>query len=554
MSASNATLSAIYQQRVRELRQEHEMSAPFNLGRVVRKWITKEIGCHPSFLSSPAVKPFLRDWDSVRGGKTACRKTVAPKPVAKLAHRDAQLDELTIERIRREQNRKARDGIEWGEARVGQRTRKCPEVTFNNVFQEEIYNWQCVRARIELPDSLWDSAKITLQFFRWLRKKKLHWVNVDDEIILEFREVLRANRATKAHVNKVMGVIHSFYRHQELSGRLRYRVQVYEMAALPEELLDYQFPITSELRTRVSKRGAKTSGWASPLLLKGKESSYGKKATPTDEVIETIHKNLRSQKHGLRNSAMLSAYEDCGGRRKEVQSIKVEQLPSPQQLHKLLITNELWVVEVSRKGQDEQRGETAPLRFKPATVMRLLSYVEGPRARVVRATGSTTKEVFLKDDGQKLKLDTVSKLVTKLLREAGFPNSTLHKFRSRYIKKKIKKHLDTARAHSAKIGPASNWTETILSGATIDMNHSTTEFLQPYIYDIFAEETANGGPETLDHLEHRIREAQRTLADIEARLAGPLAFDHILRSIELSPRRDIILTQLQAHAEMLLRT
>ncbi|QKK18813.1 hypothetical protein [Rhizobium indicum] len=553
MSVSNASLSATYKQRLKELRQEHETTAPIDRGRVIRKWITKEIACHPSFLSTSTVKPFLEEWDSVRGGKTAADKTTSEIPAAKPVHRDAQLDELTIERIRREQARKFRDAIEWGEARVGRKTRKCPEVTLNDVFQEEIYSWQCVRARIELPDSLWDSAKIMLQFFRWLRKKRLHWVDVDDEIILEFREELRANGDTKAHVNKVMGVIHSFYRHQELSGRLRYRVQVYELNALPEELRDYQFPITSELRTRVSKRGAKTSGWASPWLLRGKESSYGKKATPTDEVMEAVHKLLRNQKHGLRNSAMLSAYEDSGGRRKEVQSINVGQLPSVQQLHTLLTTNDEWVIEVTRKGQDEQTGETAPLRFRPATMMRLMSYVEGPRAAIVRGTGSATQQLFLKDNGETLRLDSVTKIVTKVLREAGFPNSTLHKVRSRFIKKKIKTRLDTARAHAAKIGPASNWTETILSGSAIDMNHSTTESLQPYMYDIFAEETANGGPDTLDNIEHKILEAKRTLADIETRLAGPLAFDQILRRVELSPRRDFILKQLQVQAEELLR-
>ncbi|MBB5276895.1 site-specific recombinase XerD [Rhizobium rosettiformans] len=436
---------------------------------------------------------------------------------------------------------------------MGRKTRKCPEVTFNNAFQEEIYSWQCVRIRVELPDTLWDSAKIMLQFFRWLRKNRLHWVDVDDEIILEFREALRANGDTKAHVNKVMGVIHSFYRHQELSGRLRYRVQVYEPAALPEDLLDYQFPITSELRTRVSKRGAKTSGWASPWLLRGKESSYGKKATPTDEVMQTVHKLLRNQKHGLRNSAMLSAYEDSGGRRKEVQLIKVDQMPSPQQLHNLLTSNGVWVIEVSRKGQDEQTGEVAPLRFRPATVMRLMSYVDGPRAKIVRETGSATQELFLKDNGKPLKLDSVTKLVTKVFREAGLSNSTLHKLRSRYIKKKIKTRLDTAREHAVKIGPASNWTETILSASAIDMNHSSVAELRPYMDDIFAEETAHGGADALANLEHQLEETKQALADIEIRLAGSLAFHNILRKIDSSPRRDVILNQVHAFVEDLLR-
>ncbi|TCA57159.1 site-specific integrase [Rhizobium leguminosarum] len=551
---SNASLSVIYKDRLEELRRSHEKTAPFHRGRVIRKWLRKEIGCHASFLSTPSVKPFLKDWDDVRGGKTPSDKVASSvKLLPEPSQRPTEVDDLTYERIRREQARKRRDDIEWGEARVGRKIRKCPMVTFNNVFQSEIYSWQCIRVRIELPDSLWDSAKIMLQFFRWLRRERLNWVDVDDDDILEFREHLRSKRDSKEHVNKVVGVIHSFYRHQELTGRLKYRVQVYQIEALPEEMRDYEFPIKSELRIHVSKRGVKTSSWVSPWLLKGKESSYGKKATPTDDVIEIIHQLLHNTKHGLRNSAMLSAYEDCGGRRKEVQSIKVAQLPTPQQLHQLLITGDEWVIEVTRKGQDEEAGETAPLRFRPVTAMRLLSYVNGPRAAIVRNTGSATQQLFLKDNGKVLQLDSVTKLVTKVLREAGFPNSTLHKLRSRYIKNKIKVRLDTARAHAVKIGPASNWTETILSGAAIDMNHSTTESLQPYMYDIFAEETANGGPETLENLQHRIRESQRILLDIQMRLAGPLEFDRILREIEVSPRRDEIFKRLSTHAGELLR-
>ncbi|GLR59356.1 hypothetical protein GCM10007919_40830 [Rhizobium indigoferae] len=553
MAVSNSARSADYKQRLEELRQNYELTAPFKRGMVVRRWLRSQLGCHASFLSTPKIKRFLKTWDLVRARKEASVEFGGNLIASDPSPKTMSLDEITSKRIHREQARKLRDVIEWGEARIGKYTRRCPRVTFDNDFQAEIYSWQCVRVRMDLPDSLWDSAKIILQFFRWLRRLRKKWREVDDDLILEFRESLRVKRTGKERINKIMGVIHSFYRHQERAGRLRYRVQIYAPDALPAEMLEYEFPIKSELRTNVSKRGVRTHSWSSPWLLKGKESSYGKKVTPTDPDLVTVHQNFHKRNHGTRNSLIFSAVEDSGGRVSEVLAARVWQLPNIDQFNQLLNSGGKWAIQVKRKGQDDQLGETAPLYFSVPVVMRMLSYASGPRADIIRKSGSPADHLFIKSNGQVPKSGTVSKLATKALREAGVHNSTIHKVRSKFIKDRIRERLATARAHAARIGPASNWTETILSGSAIDMNHKSPEALKPYIDDIFAEETANGGPQTLVDLETKIREAKLHIADIEARLATLVALNRIVAMVELSPRKDEILAQLCNRAEELLR-
>lgn len=550
---SNSAISATYKQKLEHLRREYEFTAPFRRSRVVRQWISRQLGCHPSFLSTPKAAKFLKEWDLVRSGRGKVDPLLSRLDANADTGPSTSLDEVAIERIRRGQARKLRDGIEWGEARIGKRTRLCPWVTFNNEFQTEIYDWQCLRVKLDLPDTLWDSAKIMLQFFRWLRRKRIQWPDVDDDYIIEFREELRSKRTGKARINKILSVLHSFYRRQESVGRLRYRVQIYAPDALPAEMLDYEFPIKSELRTRTSKHGAKTSNWSSPWLLKGRESSYGKKYTPTDADLGRVHQKLHGRRHGVRDSTIISAVDASGGRRREILAIKVTQLPSIIELDRLLTTGGKWTIYVTCKGQDEQNGETAPLRFDAPVIMRMVSYANGPRAKIVSKTGSKVEELFLKDDGQVLKPDSLSKLVTKVLRESGVLNSTLHKVRSKFIKRRIKGKLDLAREHAANIGPASNWTETILSGAAIDMNQSDIASLKPYIDDIFAEETANGGPQTLADVEEKIREAKLLYADLGTQLSVYLAFDRIIKQVERSPRKDEILKRLAVHAEELLQ-
>lgn len=332
------------------------------------------------------------------------------------------------------------------------------------------------------PSSVDMYANVIRSFGAFRRRRRVLWTSVDDSLLKDWKSDLATRGIGPQRINTCLRTVFRFYQWAELKKRLKYHVGIYDPKDLPVELEGTIFPI-SAIKIYTKKGTRRASSWTTPLTVRVRSQSEGKRNTPTEDQIRVLHHAAMSQEHGERNSLMLSWAEEVGARRAEFLQVKVSDLPSLDQLSDLIERDEPWTVDVVRKG-----GRNAKILVPTDLILRTWDYVEGSRSEIVRKFKSQTKayrepdEIFLSSKtGQVLHPDSVTSIGRRLFRCADIRNANVHRLRARYAVRVVETLLDAVFDGQVDIGVGSTWVETILLMASERMGHMSPMSLRPYL-------------------------------------------------------------------------
>jgi integrase len=235
---------------------------------------------------------------------------------------------------------------------------------------------------------------------------------------------------------------------------------------------------------------------------------------------------VAQKRHGVRDSLLFSWAEETGGRRKEILSINIAQLPSPEELERLIEEDRPWHIRIVRKG-----GKKWELIVLPDLLMRTLDYIRSERKQIVETHGVNPEEVFLSERGHVLRPDSLTKLGKKAFEKAGVHNSNVHRFRAKFLLATIEALIDAMDVDPERVLPGSNMAETILVKAVEVMGHSSVESLRPYLNYALNRRVQNSKAFKLRNLDAKIRQLFHREAEARERLRKLVALDTLLRDL-----------------------
>jgi site-specific recombinase XerD len=517
MRSSNAQIGKTVLKRLRELRKSsgEKGTAEFFDRKVRRSWLVETLGCKPEILSrNVKIRQFLREWDSSIG--TANKRSPAQNQFG--ADGDTS-EKSNIARIGKGRRAGASlDGkIRWDTVYdAAGNSRLVPVLYERNRIDENASNWfrYLVVAKGDEPQSVEQKLSIIRKFKKFIRKHKVSELKVFDATFVLWKNDMMA-RVGAARVNICLQTVHAYYQYLEKTGVLNFWVQIYDGDMLPAQFkAPFAFPITSKPTERRSKQGVVTKGWTTPYYQS--EGSSPGRSTPTDSQVRTIHFKTRHQKHGIRNSILLSLAERTGGRISELLQIRLSQLPDPARLMEIIEKGLRFEVFVKRK----RRQKPMPLVLDKYIIIRILKYIEQERADIARRfpkTAGKSDFLFLGDRGNDLTADSATHLVLELFLGV-LENAGIHRLRSKFAIDKLETLITSALERGIDIGPTSNYVESALQIVAQEMGQSSVMSLRPYLPLVFGRKLMTTTTAVVEENEQRLLETERLLVDQDMRI------------------------------------
>lgn len=264
------------------------------------------------------------------------------------------------------------------------------------------------------------------KFLKYIRKNDIHWGEVNDQILLSWRDSILSQGCLVSTVNHGLSAVFNFYCWAEEFGLLKKSVSIYEKS-LPEDRF-----------YKISATKIKNGRWTWPYLLKNKHKPDPH--TPTPYQLEAVHSKIFETKTtAVRDSLILSFYEDVGLRKSEVLSLTVDDIPSWDQIDKAKDINEGFILKITGKG-DKIRHVLVPAEL----MERSREYIEEDRRAVegkVRKKYSgyiSKKALFIGETtGRELNSQYLSRRLSKIMAEAGIEGATPHRIRATYIETQV---------------------------------------------------------------------------------------------------------------------
>ena len=247
------------------------------------------------------------------------------------------------------------------------------------------------------------------------------WIDVTDGTLIAWRDALLDRQClAPGTVGAYLGVVFSFYRWAEESGRVRNMVNLYAG----------RDGTTNEQSYRISSKRSRRGNVYWPYL--PRDPGGAVRHTPTHQEIERIHVEAFETRTGKRDSLLLSLYEECYLRRSEALSLTVRDIPLWEDIESTLAAEEVFTISVRGKG-----GRVRPVIVLPELFISAREYIEGERACVVaRAKRRNERYVdpgalFLSQTtGRPVNKDYVSARLSALIRAAGIKNASGHRLRA----------------------------------------------------------------------------------------------------------------------------
>ncbi|TAY99677.1 tyrosine-type recombinase/integrase [Rhizobium leguminosarum] len=433
-----------------------------------RTWLASVIGCQPGTLSSNfKLRRMIREWE----GRN--REEPRPEEDPVEAANDNVIPLRRRERLAR---------IVWATVKLYKHIWSIPTIVSRSGEQQynDWFRYLVVKMKRE-PTSVDENAKHIRQFLKFCGKLKIALRDVDDEVLITWREELRAAGTKMPRRNTLLRTMHAFFRWAAQENIFRYIVQIERPSSYPESMLDYVFPISSEEVMVITSRGNKRFHWVWPFLETGSAARYGRRHTPTFEEIDRIYAFTDVQKHGIRNVLMMNWALRTGARVSEVLSITLEDLPTETQYEEM-IERDQWIIKLKKRKWKKDGG----VLYVPADLIwDTLNYIENERKRIVTARGSKGGHaVFLSERGTPIVADSVTKVCNSLFNAARVVRANIHRLRARFAHNVVEIALNHLERAGVTLDPTSGWHETALIIAAEMMGHSSPRSLEPYLHDI----------------------------------------------------------------------
>jgi site-specific recombinase XerD len=387
-----------------------------------------------------------------------------------------------------------------------------PTIVWPEGIDAEASDWlrTLVVDRSVLPSTAKEYAKITRPFLRFCRQQKRSWDSVDDDFLVAWRERMRRREGVDIpRINMSMRTIFAFYEWAEQTRRLRYHVGVYDRGDLPSDVADIQFRITARKSFSKGRTGRVFGCWRTPLTISSPRSGGGRH-TPTDDEIVCLHEHVIEAEFGERNALFLSWMEDTGGRRKEILQIKTTDLPTMEQLERLMDTHGAWTIKIKRKG-----GAIGTLSAQADLLINTIDWVEHGRREIVAKMKRTMTgyaepyEVFLSSTtGTVINADSVTSIGGAAFKRAGIKNASIHRLRARYCVRTIETLVTAMFGDKGPIGAQSPWVETILTMASEKMGHMSPASLRPYLNYLLGRRIRMADATEAESIDSRLRQLE----------------------------------------------
>ncbi len=540
---TNRTRSKLHEERAKAVLADAwaRSSLPIVNGKVARGWVVRNIGCGPSAPSqSHRLKRVLTYWDGqvaldpdrcirFAGGDGTGR---APKTKVNIVDaEDFQLPTSNVVPLRIDKGR-----IETVLCEGTSGTHEVPAIVWQDGIDVEASDWlrTLVVTDGDLPSTAHEYAKILRGFVRFRRSQGFDWDEVDDELLRRWRTAREHNGTAKDRINTSIGVVFQFYRWLEKSGRLRFHVQLYDPSEMPAAMIDHSFRLTATKSVVQKGPYSGVVNWQSTQLLKRTGRSRQPRHTPSEDETRKIHSVVFEGEHGVRNSLLFSWAEETGARGKEMLSITLDQLPSEEEVERLIEEDRPWHIRIVRKG-----GKEWELIVLPDLLVRTLDYVRNERQRIVDAHGTNVPHLFLSERGDVLTRDSLTSLGRKAFKKAGVRNSNVHRFRAKFLLATIEALIDAMDIDPERVLPGSDMAETILVKAVEVMGHSSVASLRPYLNYALNRRVQNSQAFKARNLEAKIRQLSHREAEVRARVARLTDLQTLFRDLAAAGHKDV---------------
>ena len=502
-------------------------------GRIRRGAFAAAIGCERSALrKNPRIVTLMAEFEGRGGDPSSQSVRVEPKApelpliVSELMERLAEGAAIS--------GRGREDFIVLTDktCRISDISLNVPTIIWKDGVDEAGSDWlryQMISRGVN-PSSAYQYAKVLRSFLRECRASGREWFLVDDGFLTEWRN-RRREVVDDDTVNYELSLVFDFYAWAERQNLLSYHVGVYEERELPQGMKRAEFPITAR-RTKSNKSGRNYHGWASTLTFRTSRSGVGRRNTPNDQQVRAVHENLLKNDHGARDTLIAAWAEETGGRRFELLQIKTSDIPSDDEIYRLVVSEEKAEIEVSRK-----RGRKVPLSAGPHLLLETREWIQGGRQQIVTRmrrdqVGYTDPgDLFLSSKtGKVLHLDSVTKIFGSAFKSAGVAKASLHRLRAKAIVEEIEHLVDSFFELGIVVQPGTDWAETVLTMVAEKAAHASALSLRPYLNFILSRKLSQTDSARRQRVDERARHAERRLSAAEAELTQLLALAQKLSS------------------------
>ena len=410
-----------------------------------------------------------------------------------------------------------------------------PTLVWPGRVDSEVSGWMRTLALKGRPlSTLLEYAKILRGFVRFRRERNILWDEVTDDHIRQYRDLKQRQGAQLRRRNIIVNIIFQFYQWAEETLRLDYHVQLYDRVAYDRELRHHRFAITSRPTRKRTGEITRTSSLVQP----DQANKYKRRHTPTATEIENLHDTQLDSVHGERNSLLFAWAEYTGGRRFEILQIALRQLPTREQLDRIIDDGLEWSIKVIRKG-----GNSGSLKPTVDLLRRTLNFVDNQRAKIVARCAAAGKVVsgslFITESGKPLSLSTLSDLSRVAFRAAGIRRASFHRLRAVFAFKEVSASLDALVEDGIELGPESLWKETILIRVSSLLDHSSLKSLKHYINDVISARLIKSTALKKLELDRAFAEKGRNVAALERELRKFETVHEFMKTMKLrKPTRE----------------
>jgi integrase len=489
-------------------------------GRVRRSVLAAHIGCHRSALrENPKIAVLL---DEVEGRETQDAQEIGvdaddPSP--------PQVVQFLMNRLCQDAHivgRNSSDRIVHTDrtCRIDGRGYEIPTIIWADGIEPDASDWlrHLVITNAVAKTTASQYAKILRAFLRHCRKKRRAWSNVDDDFIRSWRDG-RRGQVDDHQIISDLHIVFQFYAWAEATGLLSFHVGTYEKEELPSGLTQRDFPISA--RRKVSRKHGSHTGWVSTLTFRASKAIEGRRSTPNDEQVMSIHEHLLKATHGERDSLIAAWAEEAGPRRCEILQLRRSSLPNKEELSVLIAREEDAEIRVGRR----KRGSKAPLRANPFLILTSLNWIEGGRRKIVEDCRKKIvgycepDEIFISSTtGQVLAPDSVTKIMSTAFKAAGVKKASLHRLRAKAIVEELERYVDAFLELNIVIEPDSQWAETVLVKVAEMAGHASPMSLRPYLNFVLHRRLSLTEADRRKRLAERTRDLERRAAAAKAEL------------------------------------
>ena len=211
-----------------------------------------------------------------------------------------------------------------------------------------------------------------LAFFKYIESseyraemgdEKCKWNLATDRTLSSFvrSKQNQKKRASDKYIGQVIGTVFRFYRWAEQNKHIYKHVAIYDD--------DHDYAISA-------RKNPKTGRWSWPYVPKAEDEFQ---PVPTNEDLETAHMRAfeLSGKVGRRDTLLLSLYE-LSARRAEALQVKLDQIPSLDEIEEAICADKLFGIKVIGKGKVKRT-----ISILPELAEQIRQYIECERAEIV---------------------------------------------------------------------------------------------------------------------------------------------------------------------------